>query len=214
MDEFKSLKEKWANQKFDKQYTVEELNGFLQKKSKTSIKWIFYLSVAEFFLYMSFPFIIPNYYESFEYYKSLNLFEFSIATSIIGYIILVYYMLRFFKNYKRISVTDSVKGHLSTILNTRRAVNQYIYFNLGILLIFLIVVMVYALRFDENLIALQQERNSIVMIIFIIGLLVSLVIGVFGLLYYFVYGRFLNPLKKNEKELMNINNQLPLASLI
>jgi len=206
MDEFKSLKEKWANQKFDKQYTVEELNGFLQKKSKTSIKWIFYLSVAEFFLYMSFPFIIPNYYESFEYYKSLNLFEFSIATSIIGYIILVYYMLRFFKNYKRISVTDSVKGHLSTILNTRRAVNQYIYFNLGILLIFLIVVMVYALRFDENLIALQQENNSVIMIIFIIGLLVSLVIGVFGLLYYFVYGRFLNPLKKNEKELMNIDN--------
>ena len=206
MDEFKSLKEKWANQKFDKQYTVEELNGFLQKKSKTSIKWIFYLSVAEFFLYMSFPFIIPNYYESFEYYKSLNLFEFSIAISIIGYIILVYYMLRFFKHYKRISVTDSVKGHLSTILNTRRAVNQYIYFNLVILLIFLIVVMVYALRFDENLIALQQEKNSIVMIIFIIVLLVSLNIGVFGLIYYFVYGRFLTPLKKNEKELMNINN--------
>ena len=206
MDEFKSLKEKWANQKFDKQYTVEELNGFLQKKSKTSIKWIFYLSVAEFFLYMSFPFIIPNYYESFEYYKSLNLFEFSIITSIIGYIILVYYMLRFFKNYKRISVSDSVKGHLSTILNTRRAVNQYIYFNLGILLIFLIVVMVYAFKFDENLIALQQENNSVIMIIFIIGLLVSLVIGVFGLLYYFVYGRFLNPLKKNEKELMNIDN--------
>jgi len=95
---------------------------------------------------------------------------------------------------------------LSTILNTRRAVNQYIYFNLGILLIFLIVVMVYALRFDENLIALQQENNSVIMIIFIIGLLVSLVIGVFGLLYYFVYGRFLNPLKKNEKELMNIDN--------
>ena len=206
MDEFKSLKEKWANQKFDKQYTVEELNGFLQKKSKTSIKWIFYLSVAEFFLYMSFPFIIPNYYESFEYYKSLNLFEFSIATSIIGYIILVYYMLRFFKNYRRISVTDSVKGHLSTILNTRRAVNQYIYFNLGILLIFLIVVMFSAFKLDENLIALQQENNSVIMIVFIIGLLVSLIIGVFGLLYYFVYGRFLNPLKKNEKELMNIDN--------
>ena len=66
--------------------------------------------------------------------------------------------------------------------------------------------MVYALRFDENLIALQQEKNSIVMIIFIIGLLVSLIIGVFGLFYYFVYGRFLTPLKKNEKELMNINN--------
>jgi len=206
MDELKSLKNKWANQKFDKQYSAEELNGLIQKKSKSSIKYIFYLSVTEFFLYISIPFIVPNYYESFDYYKSLNLYEFSIATSVIGYILLLYFMLRFFRNYKRISVTDSVKGHLSTILNTRRAVNQYIYFSLGILLVFLCVVMYSALLFDENLIALQEKKDSIVMIIFIIGLVISLIIGVFGLLYYFLYGRLLNPLKKNEKELMNINH--------
>ncbi|MDB9824079.1 hypothetical protein N8333_01700 [Flavobacteriaceae bacterium] len=206
MDELKSLKNKWANQKFDKQYSAEELNGLIQKKSKSSIKYIFYLSVTEFFLYISIPFIVPNYYESFDYYKSLNLYEFSIATSVIGYILLLYFMLRFFRNYKRISVTDSVKGHLSTILNTRRAVNQYIYFSLGILLMFLCVVMYSALLFDENLIALQEKKDSIVMIIFIIGLVISLIIGVFGLLYYFLYGRLLNPLKKNEKELMNINH--------
>jgi hypothetical protein len=206
MDELKSLKNKWANQKFDKQYSAEELNGLIQKKSKSSIKYIFYLSVTEFFLYISIPFIVPNYYESFDYYKSLNLYEFSIATSVIGYILLLYFMLRFFRNYKRISVTDSVKGHLSTILNTRRAVNQYIYFSLGILLVFLCVVIYSALLFDENLIALQEKKDSIVMIIFIIGIIISLIIGVFGLLYYFLYGRLLNPLKKNEKELMNINH--------
>ena len=206
MDELKSLKNKWANQKFDKQYSAEELNGLLQKKSKSSIKYIFYLSVTEFFLYISIPFIVPNYYESFDYYKSLNLYEFSIATSVIGYILLLYFMLRFFRNYKRISVTDSVKGHLSTILNTRRAVNQYIYFSLGILLVFLCVVMYSALLFDENLVAFQEKKDSIVMIIFIIGIVISLIIGVFGLLYYFLYGRLLNPLKKNEKELMNINH--------
>jgi hypothetical protein len=206
MDELKSLKNKWANQKFDKQYSAEELNGLIQKKSKSSIKYIFYLSVTEFFLYISIPFIVPNYYESFDYYKSLNLYEFSIATSVIGYILLLYFMLRLFRNYKRISVTDSVKGHLSTILNTRRAVNQYIYFSLGILLVFLCVVMYSALLFDENLIALQEKKDSIVMIIFIIGIIISLIIGVFGLLYYFLYGRLLNPLKKNEKELMNINH--------
>jgi hypothetical protein len=206
MDELKSLKNKWANQKFNKQYSAEELNGLIQKKSKSSIKYIFYLSVAEFFLYISIPFIVPNYYESFDYYKSLNLYEFSIAISVIGYILLLYFMLQFFRNYKRISVTNSVKGHLSTILNTRRAVNQYIYFSLGILLVFLCVVMYSALLFDENLIALQEKKDSIVMIIFIIGLVISLIIGVFGLLYYFLYGRLLNPLKKNEKELMNINH--------
>ncbi|MEN8805642.1 MAG: hypothetical protein ABF319_01325, partial [Polaribacter sp.] len=134
------------------------------------------------------------------------LYEFSISTTIVGHILLIYFMIRFFKNYRRISVTDSVKEHLSTILNTRKAVNQYIYFNLGILLIFLSVVMYYALLYDQNLVALQEEKNSLVMILFVIGLLISLIIGVFGLLYYFVYGRFLNPLKKNEKELMNIND--------
>lgn len=206
MDELKSLKEKWANQTFDKQYSAEELNQLLQKKSKSSIKWIFYLSVAELILYISFPFLVPNYFESFDYYKSLNLYEFSISTTIVGHILLIYFMIRFFKNYRRISVTDSVKEHLSTILNTRKAVNQYIYFNLGILLIFLSVVMYYALLYDQNLVALQEEKNSLVMILFVIGLLISLIIGVFGLLYYFVYGRFLNPLKKNEKELMNIND--------
>jgi len=206
MDELKLLKNKWANQKFDKQYSAEELNGLIQKKSKSSIKYIFYLSVAEFFLYISIPFIVPNYYDSLDYYKSLNLYEFSIAISVIGYILLLYFMLRFFRNYKRISVTDSVKGHLSTILNTRRAVNQYIYFSLGILLVFLCVVMYSALLFDENLVAFQEKKDSIVMIIFIIGIVISLIIGVFGLLYYFLYGRLLNPLKKNEKELMNINH--------
>ncbi len=206
MDELKSLKEKWANQTFEKHYSAEELNLLLQKKSKSSIKWIFYFSVAEFFLYICLPFVIPNYYESFDYYKSLNLYAFSICTTIIGYILLLYFMLRFFKNYRRISVTDSVKEHLSTILNTRKAVNQYIYFNLGILLIFISVVMYYALRYDQNLVALQKEKDSIIGILFVIGLLIALLIGVFGLLYYFIYGRFLNPLKKNEKELMNIND--------
>jgi ABC-type antimicrobial peptide transport system permease subunit len=72
--------------------------------------------------------------------------------------------------------------------------------------VFLCVVMYSALLFDENLIALQEKKDSIVMIIFIIGIIISLIIGVFGLLYYFLYGRLLNPLKKNEKELMNINH--------
>ena len=81
--------------------------------------------------------------------------------SVIGYILLLYFMLRFFRNYKRISVTDSVKGHLSTILNTRRAVNQYIYFSiLGILLVFLIVVVMYsALRLSLTKISLHFNEK-------------------------------------------------------
>jgi len=206
MKELEDLKNKWAKQDFSQSYSKEEIKGFLQKKSTHSIKWIFYLSIVEFVLYLSFPLLVPNYIKSFDYYKSLNLFEFSIVTTVLGYVLLLYFMWHFFQNYKKISVANSIKDHLSAILNTRRAVNQYFYFNVAILIIFTIVVLVAALERDKNMIALQEENNSLIMIIFMIGILIAIILGLFGLLYYFVYGRFLRPLKNNEKELLRIED--------
>jgi len=206
MKELEDLKNKWAKQDFSQSYSKEEIKGFLQKKSTHSIKWIFYLSIVEFVLYLSFPLLVPNYIKSFDYYKSLNLFEFSIVTTVLGYVLLLYFMWHFFQNYKKISVANSIKDHLSAILNTRRAVNQYFYFNVAILIIFTIVVLVAALERDKNMIALQEENNSLIIIIFMIGILIAIILGLFGLLYYFVYGRFLRPLKNNEKELLRIED--------
>ena len=206
MKELEDLKNKWAEQDFSQSYSKEEIKNFLQKKSTHSIRWIFYLSIAEFLLYLSFPLLVPNYLDSFDYYKSLNLYEFSITTTFLGYVLLLYFMWRFFQNYKNISVANSVKNHLSAILKTRRAVNQYFYFNIAILIVFTIVVLIAALRLDENIIALQEESNSFLMMIFMIGILIAIILGLFGLLYYFVYGRFLRPLKKNERELLRMED--------
>jgi len=205
MKDLKQLKEQWAQQHFDKQYSKEELNGFLQKKSTYSIKWIFYLSIAEFLIYMALPLFSPNYYESFAYYKSLDLFGFNIFMRVMGYALLLYFMWRFFQNYRKITVTASVKEHLSTILSTRKAVSQYFYANVGLLLIFTLVVFIRSFQMDANLIGLEQENISFLMISFIIGLVVAIVLGIYGVLYYFVYGRFLKPLKRNEKELKQLN---------
>ena len=205
MKELEELKHQWANQDFSQNFSKEEIKGFLQK-STHSIKWIFYLTIAEFIAYLSFPLLVPNYLDSFDYYKSLNLFEFSILTTLTGYVLLVYFMWRFFKNYKNISVANSITSHLSAILNTRRAVNQYFYFNFVILIIFTVVVLLSALQLDQNMIDLKDENNSLLIMIFIIGLVIAIILGIFGLLYYFVYGRFLRPLKNNEKELLKIED--------
>ena len=206
MKELEDLKNKWAKQDFGQNFSKEDIRGFLQKKSAYSIKWIFYLSIVEFLLYLAFPLVVPNYFDSFDYYKSLNLFEFSIITTVIGYVLLLYFMYRFFQNYKKISVANSLKDHLSAILNTRRAVNQYFYFNIAILIIFTIVVLVSVLQLDKNMIGFQEENSSLLMMVFVIGLVIAIILGIFGLLYYFVYGRFLRPLKNNEKELLKIGD--------
>lgn len=206
MRDLKELKEKWAGQSFDKQFSKEELNAFLQKKSSYSIRWIFYLSVIEFLFYLLLPIILPNYLESYEYYKSLNLLEFRLLSIGIGYALLIYYMWRFYQNYRKISISDSVHDHLTTILKTRQAVNQYFYLSIGILLIFTTVVMIAAFKYDNNLIALQEKNVSVLMILFIVGIVIAIILVIFGLLYYFVYGRFLKSLKKNERHLNEMSN--------
>lgn len=204
MKELEELKHKWANQDFSQSFSKEEIKDFLQKKSTHSIKWIFYLSIIEFIVYLSFPLLAPNYLDSFDYYKTLNLYEFSIITTVLGYVVLVYFMWRFLKNFKNISVANSIKDHLSAILNTRRAVNQYFYLNVVILVIFTGVVIVSALQLDQNMIALKEENTSLMIMIFVISIVISIILGIFGLLYYFIYGRFLRPLKNNEKELLQM----------
>lgn len=204
MDKLDQLKADWDKQSFNRQFTKEELNAFLQKKSTTSIKWIFYLSIIEFSLYLLFPLLLPNYLESFDYYKSLNLYEFAITTTIIGYVLLVYFMVVFFRNYQKISVSDSVKGHLQTILNTRKAVNQYIYLNLTILIVFLSVVMYHAFHYDQNFLDLKEQGIPPLVFFLTFGFIILGILTLFGLLYYFIYGRFLSPLKRHEKELLQL----------
>lgn len=206
MDELKQLKSEWASQSFDKRYDKTELNAFLKQKSMHSIRWIFYLSMIEFLLYLILPIFLPNYFESFDYYKQLNLYEFAIATTGIGHVLLIFFMFKFFRNYKRIAIDDSVKGHLQTILNTRRTVNQYIYCNLGILLVFVFVVFYNMLQMDENLQAMKENNISLPVVLVSFGVLIGLILALFGVLYFLVYGRFLRPLKRNEKELKRLNN--------
>ena len=74
MNKLDALKQEWKNQRFDLQLSKEELYALTQKKSISSIKWIFIFSCVEFFAYLLFPFLIPDYFESFDYYRSIYLY--------------------------------------------------------------------------------------------------------------------------------------------
>jgi len=201
MNKLDDLKEKWGQQTFNTNYSKEELNRILQQKSSHSIRWIFYLSLLEFVLYLALPILLPNYAAAFQYYKSLHLYSFSILTTLLGYAVLIYFMWRFYQNYRQIKVSSSVSTHLQTILKTRRTVNVYFFTNLGIVLVFTVVVLMEAMKYDQNFIALQNQPQGIIGLIVAIVVVLCIIIGFFALLYYLVYGRFLRTLKKNEEEL-------------
>ena len=201
MNKLDDLKEKWGQQTFNTNYSKEELNRILQQKSSHSIRWIFYLSLLEFVLYLALPILLPNYAAAFQYYKSLHLYSFSILTTLLGYAVLIYFMWRFYQNYRQIKVSSSVSTHLQTILKTRRTVNVYFFTNLGIVLVFTVVVLMEAMKYDQNFIALQNQPQGIIGLIVAVVVVLCIIIGFFALLYCLVYGRFLRTLKKNEEEL-------------
>ena len=210
MNKLDALKKEWKNQKFDLQLSKEELYGLTQKKSISSIKWIFIFSCVEFFAYLLFPFLIPDYFEAFEYYRSINLYEFSIVISILGYAILSYFMIQFYLNYNKIKTSDSISILIETIIKSRKSVNKYIIYNLGVFIVFLTVVLINAFLYDENYIHLLNQdvagQGSIIKMVVVIIIIMILVLAVLIGFYYLVYGRYFLKLKRHVQELKQIED--------
>jgi len=208
MEKLNTLKQQWKNQKFDKNFSKEELFHLTQKKSISSIKWIFIFSCIEFFAYLLFPFVIPDYFNTFKYYKKIHLFELSIVTNILGYFILSYFMIQFYRNYRKIKTSDSIKMLIERIINSRKSVNRYIIYNLTVFLSFLVVVLINAFKYDQKYINLLNSEVSggdsiIKMGLVIIGIILLVLLFLIGF-YYLIYGRYFFKLKKNVKELQII----------
>lgn len=206
MNKLDALKKEWKNQKFDLQLTKDELHQLTQKKSISSIKWIFIFSCFEFFAYLLFPFFIPDYFEAFEYYRSIHLYNFSILVNALGYIILSYFMVQFYLNYRKIKTSNSLAYLIETIIASRKSVNKYVLYNISLFFLFIIVVLINAFRYDENYIELLSigtttNEGSILKMVIAIIVIMIMVLSVLLVFYYIIYGRYFYRLKKLIKEL-------------
>jgi hypothetical protein len=146
--------------------------------------------------------------EAFEYYRSIHLYEFSIVISILGYAILSYFMIQFYLNYNKIKTSDSISILIETIIKSRKSVNKYIIYNLGVFIVFLTVVLINAFRYDENYINLLNQdvagQGSIIKMVVVIIIIMILVLAVLIGFYYLVYGRYFFKLKRHVQELKQI----------
>ena len=206
MNKLDALKKEWKNQKFDLQLSKDELHQLTQKKSVSSIKWIFIFSCFEFFAYLLFPFFIPDYFEAFEYYRSIHLYNFSILVNALGYIILSYFMVQFYLNYRKIKTSNSIAFLIETIISSRKSVNKYVAYNISLFLLFIIFVLINAFKYDENYIELLSigssiNEDSIVKMVIAIIVIMIMVLSVLLVFYYIIYGRYFYRLKKLIEEL-------------
>jgi hypothetical protein len=209
MDELELLKKDWK--KNDGQFTQvseNEIYGMLHKSSSSIVKWIFIISIIELLLGPLLGILFSNK----EY--NLMLERYHIKTvilifSVINYAVILYFIYKFYNNYKKINATDSVNHLLKNIIDTRKTVKHYITYNLSMGVVLIMIFFGAHAMYEPKIIKLinniGENSNTGYFVLFGIYFVVTIVVMFFIWLFYrLIYGILLRRLKRNYNELQKI----------
>ena len=201
MDLLDNYKKAWKNQpeEASKRSTIE-IYKLAHSRSASIVKWIFIIGILEFVILNSLYFFI-DMDEAYAEYEKLGLMNFIFYSQIVAYIILFYFLVIFYLNYKRISTTDSTNNLMKKIIKTRKTVRNYVLFNLGYML--LVMVVATNASIQTNLEDLNNKK--ILFIVFASLIATLLILGILCLFYQLLYGFLLKKLNTNYKELAKLD---------
>jgi len=201
MEDLKQYKEAWQKQDYsESQIDSHAISKMIHKRSSSLVKWIFYISIIEILVLTLINIFIKTDWNEL---KDIGLYNFFIGISILSYIIPIIFIYLFYKNYKSISVTDSTKGLIKSILKTRQTVKYYIFTILALVAFALLYGFSIAIKTPEYVDIIEgfgKNGQLIVWSIVVIFTLISL--GFFLLVYLVLYGILLKRLNENYKELL------------
>ncbi|MBP1841588.1 hypothetical protein [Formosa algae] len=213
MDELDILKKDWnkpENQNFPK-LSYNDLYIMHVKKSSSTVKWIFIISLLEFVFWTIISFGIKDN-KAMARFKDTSAETILDTLSVMGYLVLFYFFYLFYKNYKKISTTDNAKKLMENILNTRRTVKQYVVFNLLFLVISTVVVLLIEFNQDPVLGARVNEAAASGHIFMFYSKVILITAGILTItitillgFYYLIYGILLKRLNHNYKELKKMD---------
>ena len=212
MEELDLLKKDWQKigDSFE-QVSEVEIYKMLHTKSSSIVKWILIISIME-FLFWSLLTVFLNddtYQSKMEEYGIENLM---FALNGINYTIIAVFIYLFYKNYKMISTTDSINLLMKNILKTRKTVQNYIWYNLAVITVSIIISIVLVFYHNPEFISLMENAVSnghkLLFMTITVGvsiLLIVVIICLFWLFYKLLYGFLLKKLFANYNELRKID---------
>ncbi|MFT6749558.1 MAG: hypothetical protein ACI9XR_001466 [Flavobacterium sp.] len=205
MEELDLLKKDWKKKENSFQQISEvAIYKMIHKESSSTVKWILILSILEVLIWS----IVSIFYNSDEYLIKIHseyLIQYFQVLTFVNYAVIAIFIYLFYKNYISISTTTSTKKLMKAILKTRKTVRNYVWYNLAMIAIGMVIGM--ALAFNTNPEIQNMLQNDKVFYLTIAFCIVALTIvfGLFWLFYRLVYGMLLRKLLTNYKELKKID---------
>jgi len=212
MDELELLKRDWKKKENSfNQISEKEIYSMLHKTSSSIVKWILIISILEILLWSSITFLTADD----EYFKTLEMYHLNTVMPIItfvNYAVILVFIYLFYKNYKAINTTESVKALMQNILKTRKTVKYYVGYNIGMAVFGFVLVFIFQFLYDPNIRTMtdkvSESMNSnlfILLIIMIYAVIIAVFVGVIWLFYKLLYGILMRRLQKNYNELSKID---------
>ncbi|AXB57130.1 hypothetical protein [Flavobacterium fluviale] len=209
MKELDLLKKDWQkNSGSFQQISETEIYKMIHKKSSSIVKWILIISILE----ISFWTFSNLFINTDDVLRKINHPEIVMALEFLtyfNYVVVLIFVYIFYKNYKTISTTVATKSLMSAILKTRKTVQYYVWYNLGMIVITAILSFFIAFVYNPDMEFLREKLALNGRAMFVtIGILFLVILGFFGLFWCFyrvIYGTLLRRLYTNYKELKKID---------
>lgn len=127
MDELELLKKDWKMKEASlPKLSYEKIYQMIWRRSSSVVKWIFYISIFELIFWLGLDILL----KIFDQKPALNIpneHYIQLGMNIIMYPVILYFIYSFYRNYKNITTTSSVKELMKSILKTRRTVKYYVW---------------------------------------------------------------------------------------
>lgn len=206
MDELDFLKQHWKKDEDFPKVDKEGIRKMLHNSSSSIVKWIFYISILELLAGLALNFLLPNDTDINPDSDIVSTLE--NALSVVFYIVIAYFIYKFFSSYRSIKNTSNTKVLLRDIIETRKAVDQYIRFNIYYIITVSALVTVTMMITDGVFVKPWGEA-----IFYVVGISIFMIIAIAILLglvrfyYKVVYRRLVNKLNKNYEQLVKLDEQ-------
>jgi len=205
MEELDLLKKDWKkNENSFEQVSEVDIYKMLHKKSSSIVKWILIISILEVLLWTG----ISLVYNSDEYFiktHSEYLIEYFKYLTIFNYAVVAVFIYMFYKNYRAISTITSTKQLMKDILKTRKTVQYYVWYNLGMMVVSMIIGFALVFNVDPKIHELTSKGNAMILMIAFCTVCILVFVGLFWLFYRLIYGILLRKLFRNYNELKKID---------
>ena len=144
------FKKSWQEQPVSDVYNTSEIEGMLNKKSTNYVKYIFWISLAEFLFFAivgictifstqrsnSFTNILEKLGVQMNDDVEMNFEHLYFTLKVFSLLITAIFVFLFYRNYLKIKVECNLKNFILQIIKFKRTVNLFIFTNIGLLIVF------------------------------------------------------------------------------